>query len=61
LAVEQHKEIPVSIQGNGPYEAIGKFIEKIENAHQPVKVKQIAIKSSENHSLTASIDFVIIE
>jgi hypothetical protein len=59
--VKDHKEVTVSIKGTGTYEAIGKFSEKIENAHQPVRINQVVIKGIEQNLLSVSIDFVIVE
>lgn len=61
LLVDNHKEIPITIKGSGTYESIGKFTECIENAHEPVKIRQLIIKESDEKLLAVSIEFVIIE
>lgn len=61
VSVHNQNEIPVSIQAAGVYESIGRFIERIENARQAVRIRQIVINQTESTNLSLSLDFVIIE
>ncbi len=61
LQVENRKEISVAVSGEGSYQSIGKFTELIENASQPVCVRNMVIKGAEESVLKVSMDFVVIE
>ena len=61
LQVENHKEVSVAVSGEGSYQSIGKFTELIENASQPVCVRNMVIKGAEERVLKVSMDFVVIE
>lgn len=61
LQVENHKEVSVAITGEGSYQSIGKFTELIENASQPVCIRNMVIKGAEERVLKVSMDFVVIE
>ena len=61
LQIENRKEVSVAVSGEGSYQSIGKFTELIENASQPVCVRNMVIKGAEQRVLKVSMDFVVIE
>ncbi len=54
-------EIPVLLNGFGNYEAVGRFIDGIENSKYASRVRQLTMESIGVNNVSIFLDFVILE